>query len=60
MKKHDYQFSVPAASEKEADQKILALAILATHLTGDELQKLAQVVEHDPIKTALAKSYLGL
>jgi hypothetical protein len=60
MKKYPYNFNVPANTEAEAEQKLTALAILATHLTGIELQKLAQVVKNDPVKTGLAKSYLGL
>jgi hypothetical protein len=60
MKKHPYNFSVPADTEREAEQKMDALKILATYLTGIELQKLAQVVKNDPIKTSLAKSYLGM
>lgn len=60
MKKHTFNFSVPADTEREAEQKMNALGVLATYLTGIELQKLAQVVKNDPIKTSLAKSYLGL
>ncbi|MBI2968899.1 MAG: hypothetical protein HYY40_13950 [Bacteroidetes bacterium] len=60
MKKYTYNFSVPADTEKEAEAKLKALAVLATYLTGMELQKLADVVKNDPIKTSLAKTYLGL
>ena len=60
MKKFPYNFSVPANTETEAEQKMNAFQILATYLTGIELQKLAQVVKNDPIKTSLAKSYLGV
>lgn len=60
MKKHTYNFSVPADTEREAEIKMDALKILATYLTGIELQKLANVVKNDPIKTSLAKSYLGI
>ena len=60
MKKYTYNFSVPANTEAEAETKLNALAILATFLTAHELQKLAQVVKNDPVKTGLAKTYLGL
>lgn len=57
---YKYDFQIEASAEKEAEQKIAALAILASKLKTNELAKLAQVVEKDPIKTALAKKYLGL
>lgn len=60
MKKFTYDFSVPANTPAEAETKLNALAILATFLTAEELKKLAHVVKNDPIKTALAKSYLGV
>ncbi len=60
MKKFTYDFSVPANTQSEAEKKLTALAALATHLTEAELTKLAHVVKNDPIKTALAKSYLGV
>lgn len=60
MKKYNYNFSVPADTEKEAEKKMSALTLLATYLTGIELQKLAHVVKNDPVKTSLAKTYLGL
>ena len=60
MKKFNCDFSVPANTEKEAETKMNALTILASFLTAHELEKLAQVVKNDPIKTSMAKAYLGL
>ena len=60
MKKFTCDFSVPANTEAEAETKLNALKVLATFLTARELEKLAQVVKNDPIKTSLAKSYLGI
>jgi hypothetical protein len=60
MKEYNYNIRIPASLEKEADEKIAALAILASHLTAKELTKLAHIVKTDPIKTALAKKYLGV
>ncbi|MCS3797164.1 hypothetical protein GGD38_002523 [Chitinophagaceae bacterium OAS944] len=60
MKEHNYNIRIPAVLEKEADEKIAALAILASQLTAKELTKLAHIVKTDPVKTALAKKYLGV
>ena len=60
MKDYNYNIRIPAVLEKEADEKIAALAILASHLTAKELTKLAHIVKTDPVKTALAKKYLGV
>lgn len=60
MKKFNCDFSVPANTQTEAEMKMDALTILATFLTAEELRKLAHVVKNDPIKTSLAKSYLGV
>ena len=60
MKKFTCDFSVPANTQAEAEKKMDALTILATFLTAEELKKLAHVVKNDPIKTSLAKSYLGV
>jgi hypothetical protein len=60
MKKYSYDFSITAKEEKEADSKMKALQTLAQELNGKELSKLADIVKNDPVKTALAKSYLGL
>jgi hypothetical protein len=40
--------------------KIKGLAALSVKLNTKEISALANIVENDPIKTALAKKYLGL
>ena len=60
MKSYKYQVTLEEKTEQEADAKIEALSILAKKLTVKELSKLAHVVKTDPVKTALAKKYLGV
>ena len=60
MKKYQYDISIEAKTEQEADSKMSALTVLASKLSEKELTKLANVIKHDPIKTALAKKYLGV
>ena len=60
MKKYNYDMAIQAATEKEADEKMIALSTIASKLSAKELSKLAHVVKNDPAKTALAKQYLGL
>lgn len=58
MKKFAYDLSVEATDEKEAESKLTALTILASALTTAELSRLAHIIKHDPVKTAMAKKYL--
>jgi hypothetical protein len=58
--KYPYDISIAANSETEADAKMTALIILANKLSAKELSKLAHTIQNDPIKTALAKKYLGV
>jgi hypothetical protein len=60
MKKFHYDVSIEAKTESEADAKITAITTLASKLSQAELTKLAHIVKHDPVKTALAKKYLGV
>ncbi len=60
MAKFKYDFSIDAPSEQDADSKLTSLSILAAKLSTKELEKLAHIVKHDPIKTALAKKALGV
>jgi hypothetical protein len=60
MKKFQYDISIEAKTESEADGKMTALTTLAQKLTAQELTKLAHIVKTDPAKTALAKKYLGV
>lgn len=60
MKKFHYDISIEAKHETDADQKMKALTILASKLSEKELSRLAHIVKHDPVKTSLAKKYLGV
>ena len=60
MKKFHYDISIEAKSETEADAKMTALTTLASKLSQKELTQLAHIIKHDPVKTALAKRYLGV
>lgn len=60
MSKYQYEISIEANSENEAEAKMKALTVLASRLSEKELTKLAHVIKHDPVKTALAKKYLGV
>lgn len=58
--KYEFEISIEAATEQDAQQKMQALGTLASKLTPKELAKLAHIVKNDPIKTAMAKKYLGV
>jgi hypothetical protein len=60
MKSYTYKFTLEESSEQNADAKVEALSTLAKKLSVNELSKLAHVVKTDPVKTALAKKYLGV
>jgi hypothetical protein len=60
MKKYQYDIAIAASSEQEADSKMQSLMVLASKLNAKELERLAYVIEHEPIKTALAKKALGV
>jgi hypothetical protein len=60
MKKFHYDITIEAVQETEADAKMTALITLASKLSQTELSKLAHVIKHDPVKTSLAKKYLGV
>lgn len=58
--KYEYEIQVEAATENEADQKIKSLGVIAKKLTTQELVKLADIIQNDPIRTQLAKKALGV
>lgn len=60
MKDYTYNIKIPALIAKEAEDKIKALATLATHLTAAELTKIAYILKNDAVKTSIAKQYLGI
>ena len=59
MKFH-FETTLEAKTEAEANNKMQSLTTLASKLSEKELSKLAHIIKHDPIKTALAKKYLGV
>jgi hypothetical protein len=60
MKPYPFEISIEALSEADALQKLKAAVTLMKKLKLSEIQKLAHIVEHDPIKTAMAKRALGV
>lgn len=60
MNRYNYTITITAKTEAEAVEKMKALTVLASKLTSKELAKLAHIVQHDPVKTAMAKTYLGV
>lgn len=60
MTTHNFTLSIEAKSATDAEQKVHSLTILAGKLSVKELAKLAHIVRYDPVKTALAKKYLGV
>jgi hypothetical protein len=60
MKSYTYKITLEEKSEADADAKVDAMAVLVKKLDASELTKLAHIVKTDPVKTALAKQYLGV
>ncbi len=57
MKKFEYDITVQATSQQEADQKMKALITILNKLSKDELTKVAEVVSN-PVQLAVIKSKL--
>ena len=60
MKKYSYDLDINASSEKEADEKMKAISVLAAKLSANALSKMANMVQNDPAKTAMALKALGV
>jgi hypothetical protein len=60
MNQYKYSITLNEKSEADAIMKIKALIVLASKLNASELDKLSDIVKNDPVKTAMAKSYLGI
>ncbi len=58
--KYTYEIQLEASSEAEADKKMQSLITMGKKLKANELAKMADVLKNDPIKTGLAKQFLGL
>lgn len=57
MKKFEYEITISAGSQAEADAKMRALIIIASKLSAEELVKVAEVIS-DPAQLAYIKSKL--
>lgn len=60
MTKFNYKIEIAAKTESEAIAKIKAVTVLVAKLNTKELEKLADIIKNDPVKTAMAKSALGV
>ena len=60
MTTFNYEINIEATTEAEADTKMKAITVLVKKLKSTELAKLANIVQNDPIKTAMAKKALGV
>jgi len=59
MKKFEYNISVAAASQKEADEIMQAIVRVIPRLTAHEWKKIAEVV-NNPVQLAMIKTKLGI
>lgn len=57
---YQYEISIEAPTELEADSKMKSLSIMAKKLNRVELEKMAHLIMNDPVKLALAKKALGV
>ncbi len=57
MKKFEYDLTIQANTQAEADQKMKALVTISNKLTSQELLKVAEVVSN-PVQLALIKTKL--
>jgi hypothetical protein len=60
MNKFSYDITIEANSQEEAVIKLKAASVLMQKLKPNEINRLAEVVKNDPVKTAIAKKALGL
>ncbi len=60
MNKYQFEITLSAKTPAEAEAKMKALTTLASKLAEVELSKLAHIIKTDPVKTALAKKYMGV
>ncbi len=60
MKTYSVEMKIQAENLEDVRQKIKSLTALSEKLSTRELAKLEYTVLYDPVKTALAKTYLGL
>jgi hypothetical protein len=58
--KFNFEVSIEAVTQQEAEVKLTAASTLMQKLRAREIAKLADVVKNDPVKTTIAKKALGL
>jgi hypothetical protein len=59
MNSFEFELKVPAQTGEEATEKMQAVQVFLKKLNVKELKNMARILQHDPIKTALAKKYLS-
>lgn len=57
MKTYEYDLSIQAHTQQEADQKMKALVTILNRLSTEELKKVGEVVSN-PVQLSLIKSKL--
>lgn len=60
MTNYNFEITIKAESSQDAKSKLQSTVVLLAKLTTTELEKLADIVKNDPVKTALAKKALGV
>lgn len=60
MTTYEFEISIKATSQDEAVSKLKSVSVVLAKLNTKELAKLADIVQNDPVKTALAKKALGV
>ncbi|MFM2224272.1 MAG: hypothetical protein RJA07_474 [Bacteroidota bacterium] len=60
MEKFSFTITISANDKVEATSKMKSISVMASKLTANELEKMADVVLNQPMKMALAKKALGL
>jgi hypothetical protein len=60
MAKFNFDVSIEAQTQGEAEVKLASASVLMQKLKAREIAKLADVVKNDPVKTSIAKKALGL
>jgi hypothetical protein len=59
MKKFEYNISIPASTQRDADEIMKAVIKVVPRLTPEEWSKIAEVV-CNPVQLSIIKSKLGL
>jgi hypothetical protein len=57
-KQFNFDFSIKAANETDANSIMQCLQTLSVKLSTQELERLAHIVAKEPLKLSIAKKYL--